>query len=114
MLVQVELPHDGRPAPRFQSQENRIHKELFPLIVEGLKSSPRFFPSLLLWDAKGVQLYERIMCPKDYYLTQTEAELIRLNVDSIVDQIRPNSVILELGSGYFPYRLVSLLKHLPN
>lgn len=81
------------------TQENQIHKELSPLVIEGLKSCPRFFPSLLLWDAKGAQLYERIMGSRDYYLTHAEAELIRLNVDSIVETIRSGSVILELGSG---------------
>jgi len=81
------------------AQENAIHKELAPLILEGLKSSPRFLPSLLLWDAKGIQVYEGIMRSRDYYLTRIEAELIRLHVDSIVDKICSNSVILELGSG---------------
>ncbi|RYP89857.1 hypothetical protein DL770_004009 [Monosporascus sp. CRB-9-2] len=90
------------------TQENKIHKELAPLIIEGLKFSPRFFPSLLLWDAKGIQIYERIMCSKDYYLTYTEAELIRLNADSIVDKICSNSVILELGSGCLSKTIIIL------
>ncbi|KAH6632568.1 histidine-specific methyltransferase [Chaetomium tenue] len=78
---------------------NNIQKELAPLIIEGLKSSPKFFPSLLLWDDKGLAIYERIMRSKDYYLTQTEAELIRLNADNIAETIPDGSVILELGSG---------------
>jgi uncharacterized SAM-dependent methyltransferase len=39
------------------------------------------------------------MGSRDYYLTRAEAELIRLNVDSIVETICSGSVILELASG---------------
>jgi uncharacterized SAM-dependent methyltransferase len=79
---------------------SKIQKELAPLIIEGLKSSPKFFPSLLLWDDRGLAIYERIMKSRDYYLTHAEAQLIRLNADSIVETIPSGSVILELGSGY--------------
>jgi uncharacterized SAM-dependent methyltransferase len=54
-----------------------------------------------------LQLFERLMGSKDYYPARTEAEIIRLNVDSIVDKIGPNGVILELGSGYFPILLIA-------
>lgn len=90
------------------TQASKIQKELAPLIIEGLKSSPKFFPSLLLWDDKGAAIYERIMRSRDYYLTHTEAELIRANADSIVEAIPSGSVILELGSGYLTPSLIFL------
>ncbi|KAK0725956.1 histidine-specific methyltransferase [Lasiosphaeris hirsuta] len=92
-------------------QENKIHKDLAPMIISGLQSSPRFFPSLLLWDATGVLTYERIMKSPDYYLTPTETSLIRLHADAIASKIPPNSAILELGSGSLTktYLLLSAL-----
>ncbi|EHK46016.1 uncharacterized protein TrAtP1_013106 [Trichoderma atroviride] len=73
--------------------------DILQLISQGLKSSPRSLPSLLLWDAVGLNLYEKITESPDYYLTRVEADVIRNNVDAIVQSIGANGVILELGSG---------------
>ncbi|KAL6892171.1 histidine-specific methyltransferase [Trichoderma evansii] len=69
------------------------------LISQGLRSTPRSLPSLLLWDSIGLDLYEKITESPDYYLTRIEADVIRNNVDAIVQSIGANGVILELGSG---------------
>ncbi|KAL7925643.1 histidine-specific methyltransferase [Trichoderma austrokoningii] len=69
------------------------------LISQGLRSSPRTLPSLLLWDSVGLDLYEKITESPDYYLTSVEADVIRNNIDAIVQSIGANGVILELGSG---------------
>ncbi|KAK1242903.1 LOW QUALITY PROTEIN: hypothetical protein MKX08_005715 [Trichoderma sp. CBMAI-0020] len=72
---------------------------ILQLISQGLKSSPRSLPSLLLWDSVGLDLYEKITESPEYYLTRVEADVIRNNVDAIVQLIGANGVILELGSG---------------
>lgn len=74
--------------------------EIQQLISQGLRSSPRSLPSLLLWDSVGLDLYEKITESPDYYLTRVEADVIRNNVDAIVQSVGANGVILELGSGY--------------
>lgn len=79
-----------------QNSDNGIQQ----LISQGLRSSPRSLPSLLLWDSVGLGLYEKITESPDYYLTRVEADVIRNNVDAIVQSIGANGVILELGSGY--------------
>jgi uncharacterized SAM-dependent methyltransferase len=76
------------------------NNDIQQLINQGLRSSPRSLPSLLLWDSVGLELYEKITESPDYYLTRVEADVIRNNVDAIVQSIGPNGVILELGSGY--------------
>lgn len=80
-----------------QSSDN---SEIQQLISHGLRSTPRSLPSLLLWDSVGLDLYEKITESPDYYLTRIEADVIRNNVDAIVQSIGANGVILELGSGY--------------
>lgn len=80
-----------------QSSDNNAIQQL---IGQGLTSSPRSLPSLLLWDSVGLDLYEKITESPDYYLTRVEADVIRHNVDAIVQSIGANGVILELGSGY--------------
>ncbi|KAM0476510.1 hypothetical protein ACHAPX_006425 [Trichoderma viride] len=73
--------------------------EIQQLISQGLRSSPRSLPSLLLWDSVGLNLYEKITESPDYYLTRVEADVIRNNVDAIVQSVGANGVVLELGSG---------------
>ncbi|KAL2007582.1 hypothetical protein VTN00DRAFT_9020 [Thermoascus crustaceus] len=82
-----------------EGDENQIHSELVPLLRLGLTSKPRWLPSLLLWDAKGLQLFEEITHSEPYYLFEAEKWVLEQNVNSITDVIKPNSVILELGSG---------------
>ncbi|ESZ94290.1 hypothetical protein SBOR_5326 [Sclerotinia borealis F-4128] len=84
---------------KIEPEEHQIHQDLAPIIVAGLRSTPRSFPSLLLWDEYGLSVYEKITNSKDYYPSRVEAEVLRDNVDSIISTIAPNSVILELGSG---------------
>lgn len=82
-----------------EGDESQIHSELVPLLRLGLTSNPRWLPSLLMWDAKGLQLFEEITHSEPYYLFEAEKGVLEQNVNSITDVIEPNSVILELGSG---------------
>lgn len=91
-----DIFHDQTSAGTQNSDDNGIQQ----LINQGLTSSPRSLPSLLLWDSVGLGLYEKITESPDYYLTRVEADVIRNNVDAIVQSIGANGVILELGSGY--------------
>lgn len=64
-----------------------------------LSANPPTFPSLLLWDEKGLQYFEAITYADEYYLTNCEIELLRQHSDEIARQIEPGSVLVELGSG---------------
>ena len=57
-------------------------------------------PTLLLYDEKGLKLFEDITYLEEYYLTNAEIEVLETNADFIAGTIPPESVILELGSGY--------------
>jgi L-histidine Nalpha-methyltransferase / hercynylcysteine S-oxide synthase len=57
-------------------------------------------PTLLLYDEKGLRLFEEITYLKEYYLTGQEISILERNADQIADRIAPNSIIVELGSGY--------------
>ncbi|KAI0836045.1 histidine-specific methyltransferase [Hypoxylon sp. FL0890] len=81
----------------FYDGEN--HARTTELILEGLRSSPRYLPSVLLWDEVGLNIYSKIMRSEDYYLTRVEAELLRIHVEDIVESIGDGGVIIELGSG---------------
>lgn len=59
----------------------------------------RAFPTLLLYDTKGLKLFEEITYLDEYYLTNTEIEILTKHAKRIVARIPENSQLVELGSG---------------
>lgn len=59
----------------------------------------RAFPTLLLYDAKGLKLFEEITYLDEYYLTNTEIEILTKHAKRIVARIPENAQLVELGSG---------------
>lgn len=57
-------------------------------------------PTMLLYDAKGLQLFEDITYLKEYYLTNAEIEVLENNSSEIAKLVPAGSILLELGSGY--------------
>ena len=69
------------------------------LLRRSISSRPPTFPSLLLWDQKGLQHFEAITYSPEYYLTDCEIEILEEYSVDIAEQIVPGSIVLELGSG---------------
>lgn len=61
---------------------------------------PRSLPTMLLYDTKGLQLFEEITYLDEYYLTDAEIEVLTASAVQIVDRIPDNAQLLELGSGF--------------
>lgn len=59
----------------------------------------RSFPTLLLYDAKGLKLFEKITYLDEYYPTNAEIDVLRTHAKSIVERIPENAQLVELGSG---------------
>ncbi|MDZ7777812.1 MAG: L-histidine N(alpha)-methyltransferase [Bacteroidales bacterium] len=53
-------------------------------IIEGLTSDPRYIPSKYFYDAKGSVLFQQIMQMPEYYLTNTELDILRQHRDGII------------------------------
>ena len=66
--------------------------------VAGLAKSPRRLECRFLYDARGSALFERITRQPEYYLTRTEAAILRSHALDIRDVTGPTSLV-ELGSG---------------
>ncbi|KAM7203815.1 C-type lectin fold [Naviculisporaceae sp. PSN 640] len=71
------------------------------------KDGPRKLPTLLLYDEKGLQLFERITYLEEYYLTNDEIAVLESSAAEIARFIPSGSMIIELGSGNL--RKVNLL-----
>jgi uncharacterized SAM-dependent methyltransferase len=81
--------------------------------TNGLKT----LPTLLLYNERGLQLYEDVCLPNnyeprivianasqitylhEYYLVNAEIDVLERSADSIASAILPGSMIIELGSG---------------
>lgn len=61
--------------------------------------APRRMPSLLLWNQEGLRLFEKITYLEEYYLTQAEIGILERMCKEIALKIKPNSLLVELGSG---------------
>jgi hypothetical protein len=56
-------------------------------------------PTLLLYDVTGLKLFEKITYLEEYYLTNTEIEVLEKYADKIAERIQSDSIVVELGSG---------------
>jgi len=63
------------------------------------ESGPKKLPTLLLYNERGLQLFEEITYLEEYYLTNAEIDVLERSADSIAKAIKPGSMVIELGSG---------------
>ena len=95
--LDADTPHqiiDIRRGRADTSLANEIYWGLRP-DVGGEKT----LPTLLLYDENGLKLFEEITYLEEYYLTNAEIELLESHAEAIARIIKPDSVLLELGSG---------------
>ncbi|KAF7564098.1 hypothetical protein G7046_g34 [Stylonectria norvegica] len=62
-------------------------------------TGPRTLPTLLLYNEKGLQLFEDITYLEEYYLTNYEIEVLKRYSAEIAKKIPDGSMVIELGSG---------------
>ncbi|SPO05828.1 related to TAD2 - tRNA-specific adenosine deaminase 2 [Cephalotrichum gorgonifer] len=62
-------------------------------------NGPRQLPTLLLYNEKGLQLFEDITYLEEYYLTNYEIEILTRYARDIAAMIPSGSMVIELGSG---------------
>lgn len=67
--------------------------------IKGSKDKAPCLPSILLWNEKGLKLFEAVTHLKEYYLNHVEMDILEQRSDDIARRIRPNSMVIDLGSG---------------
>jgi Histidine-specific methyltransferase, SAM-dependent len=87
----IDIRRDG---PDFD-----LVKDIYTLLQPGEGKEKRM-PTMLLYDAAGLKLFEDITYTKDYYLTNAEIQVLKENSNELAEQIAPGSMVIELGSGY--------------
>ena len=64
------------------------------------KGQEKRMPTLLLYDERGLKLFEDITYLEEYYLTTAEIEVLEKHASNIAELVQAGSQIVELGSGY--------------
>lgn len=67
--------------------------------MASLAATPRSIPSKYLYDERGSELFEQICQLDEYYLTRTEAAILRDHAPEIIECVGPRCMLVEYGSG---------------
>ena len=81
--------------------------EFHSLLLEDIKAQLRpddngvekRLPTMLLYDERGLKLFEAITYLEEYYLTNAEIEILDRNARRIASRIPAGAQLIELGSG---------------
>jgi uncharacterized SAM-dependent methyltransferase len=68
-------------------------------LVQGLISNPPRIPEFLLWDDKGLALFDIFVQTPTYYPFHSEIEIFQQYASEIVNNIPSGSAVIELGCG---------------
>ena len=93
----------GSHIPIVDIRRNEFNDSMLDEIYEGLQlgtGKERTLPSMILYDEKGLKLFEDITYLEEYYLTNSEIEVLSTYAADIADKIPSEARIVELGSGY--------------
>lgn len=82
-------------------------------VLAGLSQPQKQLPAKYFYDERGSDLFEQITRLDEYYLTDCEKEILRENISTIADQIGPDIMLIELGSGS-SYKTRFLLEELSD
>lgn len=86
-VLKPEVPHS-------------LHRSFALDLLEGLSQTPKRIPSVYLYDKKGSELFRQITELEDYYLTQSEQEILTAFKNEISEYVpRKSFNLIELGSG---------------
>ncbi|KAL8921218.1 MAG: hypothetical protein Q9208_005829 [Pyrenodesmia sp. 3 TL-2023] len=83
-------------------RHNDIGPSIIDQIYDGLHpraGGEKRLPTLLLYDEKGLQLFEEISYLDEYYLTNVEIELLQEHAINLATMVPEGCIVLELGSG---------------
>lgn len=93
------------PSPQSSdnSEDAFNSSDLVNTILESLDEpvNHKSIPTYILYDKKGLQLFDQItQLDDEYYLTGAELDILIQKSEEIVDRLEDGSVIFELGAGY--------------
>ncbi|NOS84459.1 MAG: L-histidine N(alpha)-methyltransferase [Ignavibacteria bacterium] len=68
-------------------------------VIKGLKAKPKTISPKYFYDDKGSELFEKICITPEYYVTRTEASILKEHSAEIAAANSGKNLVVELGSG---------------
>ncbi|TLS31255.1 hypothetical protein PpBr36_02899 [Pyricularia pennisetigena] len=101
--------HTPQPPDIIDIRGAAVESNLKTEILSSFLSTPgqRAMPTILLYDQRGLQIFEEITYLEEYYLTNDEISVLESSASEIARAIPDGSMVVELGSGNL--RKVNLL-----
>ncbi|KAH8550613.1 hypothetical protein BGW37DRAFT_497697 [Umbelopsis sp. PMI_123] len=92
---------DIRPPENNQTSDAFCDSNLVESIISGLDQpfNNKKIPTLVLYDSRGLQLFDQITYLPEYYLTNAEIDILQRKCSEIVANIPDGSALIELGAG---------------
>ena len=89
------------PVARYPSRNGAVDEEFARHVLEGLSASQKRLSSRYFYDDNGDRLFQAIMASPEYYLTNSELEILREQGDDIARRLVEDGPceFIELGSG---------------
>jgi EasF-like predicted methyltransferase len=83
---------------RGSTKDTNTTEQLIQEVVN--KAKKHELPTMILYDQKGLEIFDKITYHEDYYLTNSEIDILETYADMMVkDFINENDVLIELGVG---------------
>jgi Histidine-specific methyltransferase, SAM-dependent len=92
---------DIRPAENNQTTDAFCDSNLVESIISGLDQpyNNKTIPTLVLYNNRGLQLFDQITYLPEYYLTNAEIDILQYKSHEILANIPDGSAVIELGAG---------------
>ena len=74
-------------------------------IITGLQATPKTLPTVILYDEKGLQIFDEITHEDEYYLTDAEIDILQRYAGEIWRFVEDGAMLVELGAGYTSKKL---------
>lgn len=93
---------DIRSTPSSGTGDVFCDSNLVQSIVAGLDKpyNCKSIPTLVLYDNRGLQLFDQITYLPEYYLTNAEIDILKNKCHELLPHIPDGSAVIELGAGY--------------
>ena len=90
------MPHAETPSPSWAGVDPRFLGD----VVGGLRRARKAIPSRWLYDARGSEIFRRIMALRVYYPTRVEQEILGQHAAEITAPLSGNAcTVVDLGAG---------------
>jgi dimethylhistidine N-methyltransferase len=93
------LDLSGRPSAEMLRPQPAASRPLIAVVFEGLSEEYKRLPSVLLYDAEGARLYERVCEQPEHYVARCEAALLQTHGAEIAEFVGAQAAVVEYGVG---------------